>query len=44
MSRLLHALILLVFVSACGSANYSAPRNLDVPPYQFIEDEKIRIG
>ncbi len=29
MSRLLHALILLVFVSACGSANYSAPRNLD---------------
>jgi hypothetical protein len=29
MSRLLHALILLGFVSACGSANYSAPRNLD---------------
>jgi ubiquinol-cytochrome c reductase iron-sulfur subunit len=21
-----------------------APRNLEVPPYQFIEDEKIRIG
>jgi ubiquinol-cytochrome c reductase iron-sulfur subunit len=21
-----------------------APRNLDVPPYRFIEDEKIRIG
>ena len=29
MSRLLRALILLVFVAACGSANYSAPRNLD---------------
>ncbi|MXQ08514.1 lytic transglycosylase [Alphaproteobacteria bacterium GH1-50] len=29
MSRSLRALILLLFVSACGSANYSAPRNLD---------------
>lgn len=29
MSRLLRALVLLVFVSACGSSNFSAPRNLD---------------
>ena len=29
MSRPLRALVLLLFVSACGSANYSAPRNLD---------------
>ena len=29
MSRSLRALVLLLFVSACGSANYSAPRNLD---------------
>jgi hypothetical protein len=29
MSRLLRAVVLLVFVSACGSANYSAPKNLD---------------
>ncbi len=29
MSRPLRALILLVFVSACGSANHSAPRDLD---------------
>ena len=29
MSRLLRATVLLVFVAACGSGNYSAPRNLD---------------
>lgn len=29
MSRLLRALVLLGFVASCGSANYSAPRNLD---------------
>lgn len=29
MSRPLRAIVLLLFVSACGSANYSAPRNLD---------------
>ena len=29
MSRPLRALILLVLVAGCGSANYSAPRNLD---------------
>ena len=29
MSRLLRALVLLLLVSACGSGNYSAPRNLD---------------
>ena len=29
MSRLLRAIALLVLVAACGSANYSAPRNLD---------------
>ena len=29
MSRPLRALVLMLFVSACGSANYSAPRNLD---------------
>ena len=29
MSRLTRALVLLVFVAGCGSANYSAPRNLD---------------
>ena len=29
MSRPIRALILLLFVSACGSSNYSAPRNLD---------------
>ena len=29
MSRPLRALALLVFVAACGSDNYSAPRNLD---------------
>ena len=29
MSRSLRALILLLFVSACGSTDYSAPRNLD---------------
>jgi hypothetical protein len=29
MSRLLRALILLGFVAGCGSAEYSAPRNLD---------------
>ncbi|MGI9389584.1 MAG: lytic transglycosylase [Boseongicola sp.] len=29
MSRPLRALILLVFVAACGSSNYSAPRNLN---------------
>jgi len=29
MSRLLRASILLLLVAACGSANYSAPRNLD---------------
>ena len=29
MSRPLRALVLLLFVSACGSGNYSAPRNLD---------------
>ena len=29
MSRPVRALILLLFVSACGSSNYSAPRNLD---------------
>lgn len=29
MSRPLRALILMVFVAACGSGNYSAPRNLD---------------
>lgn len=29
MSRLVRALILLVLVSGCGSANYSAPKNLD---------------
>ncbi|MBT8455464.1 MAG: lytic transglycosylase [Rhodobacteraceae bacterium] len=29
MSRFLRAVILLVFVTGCGSANYSAPRNLD---------------
>lgn len=29
MSRLLRATALLVFVAACGSGNYSAPRNLD---------------
>lgn len=29
MSRLLRALALLVLVAACGSANYSAPRDLD---------------
>lgn len=29
MSRPLRALILLLFVAACGSSNYAAPRNLD---------------
>lgn len=29
MSRLLRAAILMVFVAACGSGNFSAPRNLD---------------
>lgn len=29
MSRFLRATILLVFVTGCGSTNYSAPRNLD---------------
>ena len=29
MSRPLRALVLMLFVSACGSANYSAPRNLE---------------
>ena len=29
MSRLLRALVLLTLVAGCGSANYSAPRNLD---------------
>ncbi|MEL6642383.1 MAG: lytic transglycosylase [Pseudomonadota bacterium] len=29
MSRFLRAAILLVFVTGCGSTNYSAPRNLD---------------
>ena len=29
MSRPLRALVLLLFVSACGSSNYSAPRELD---------------
>ena len=29
MSRLLRALVLVVFVASCGSADYSAPRNLD---------------
>ncbi len=29
MSRLLRALVLLVFVASCGSSEYSAPRNLD---------------
>ncbi len=29
MSRLLRATALLVLVAACGSGNYSAPRNLD---------------
>jgi hypothetical protein len=29
MSRPVRALILLLFVAACGSSNYSAPRNLD---------------
>ena len=29
MSRFLRAAVLLLFVSACGSSNYSAPRNLD---------------
>lgn len=29
MSRILRATALLVFVAACGSGNYSAPRNLD---------------
>ena len=29
MSRLLRATALLIFVAACGSGNYSAPRNLD---------------
>lgn len=29
MSRSLRALVLLLFVSACGSGNYSAPQNLD---------------
>ncbi len=29
MSRLLRALVLLVFVASCGSAEYSAPRDLD---------------
>lgn len=29
MSRPVRALILLLFVAACGSGNYSAPRNLD---------------
>lgn len=29
MSRPIRALILLLFVAACGSSNYSAPRNLD---------------
>ena len=29
MSRFLRATILLVFISGCGSTNYSAPRDLD---------------
>ena len=29
MSRSLRALVLLVFVAACGSGNYSAPKNLE---------------
>ncbi len=29
MSRIVRALILLILVAGCGSANYSAPRNLD---------------
>ena len=29
MSRPVRALILLLLVAACGSSNYSAPRNLD---------------
>ena len=29
MSRPIRALILLLFVAACGSSNYSAPKNLD---------------
>ncbi len=29
MSRPLRALVLILFVAACGSGNYSAPRNLD---------------
>ena len=29
MSRRLRALILVLFVAACGSSNYSAPRNLN---------------
>ena len=29
MSRIVRAFVLLVFVTGCGSANYSAPKNLD---------------
>ena len=31
MSRPLRALILILFVSACGSSNFAPPKNLDTP-------------